>query len=92
MGILSCNSGVGVGVVDRMGINGVAWAPLLSGMAVIPYYGWELGEIEGLGDQEIGIMLKIIFYHLGSSPVGLLGISAAEVADASSWVELSRKP
>ncbi len=28
-----------------LGIEGIAWAALLSGLAVIPYYGWELRKI-----------------------------------------------
>ena len=40
---------LGLVLLTGMGINGVAWAALLSGMAVIPYYGWELGKLGGLG-------------------------------------------
>lgn len=35
----------GLALLAGMGINGIAWAALLSGMAVIPYYGFEIIKI-----------------------------------------------
>lgn len=44
---------LGLWLLTERGINGVAWAALLSGMAVIPYYGWELRKIrEDKEDKE----------------------------------------
>lgn len=43
---------LGLVLLTGTGIEGIAWAALLSGMAVIPYYGWELGKLGGLGEPE----------------------------------------
>lgn len=36
---------LGLWVLVPLGIEGIAWAALLSGLAVVPYYGWELRKI-----------------------------------------------
>lgn len=41
--------GFGLVLLAGKGINGVALAALLSGIAVIPYYGWQLGRLGKLG-------------------------------------------
>ena len=62
-------------VIERDGGNSVLWVGV--------------GEIRGIrGIREIGIMLKIIFLSIGSSPVDFR-ISAAEVADAKQLGESS---